>query len=61
MDEIHGNYKQPLDADKGGAAMSRDLVALALSVLLFGAAIAANVSDGPMREHRGSWVTHASR
>ena len=41
--------------------MSRDLVALALSGLLLGAAIAANVSDGAMREHRGSWVTHASR
>jgi hypothetical protein len=23
--------------------------------------VAANVSDGPMREHRGSWVTHASK
>jgi hypothetical protein len=41
--------------------MWRDLVALALSVLLLGAAIVANVSDGPMREHRGSWVAHASR
>ena len=40
--------------------MWRDLVALTLAALLLGAAIMANVSDGPMREHRGSWVTHAS-
>ena len=38
-----------------------DLVALTFSALLLGAAIVANVSDGPMREHRGSWVTHALR
>lgn len=37
----------------------RDLVGLTLLVLLFGAAMMANVSDGRMREHRGSWVTHA--
>jgi hypothetical protein len=41
--------------------MWRDLVALTVSVLLLGAAIIANVSDGPMREHRGAWVTRASR
>jgi hypothetical protein len=34
----------------------RDLV-----VLLFGAAMMANVSDGPMHEYRGSWVARASR
>lgn len=39
----------------------RDLVVLTFLVLLLGAAIIANVSDGPMREHRGSWVTHAMR
>ena len=41
--------------------MSLDLVALTLAALLLGAAIMANVTDGPMREYRGSWVTHASR
>ena len=49
---------------KGEGRMSwswRDLVALTFSALLLGAAIMANVSDGPMREHRGSWVTHALR
>ena len=40
--------------------MWRDWVALTLAALLLGAAIMANVSDGPMREHRGSWVTRAS-
>jgi hypothetical protein len=39
----------------------RDLVALTLFVLLFGATMIANVSDGPMHEYRGSWVTRASR
>ena len=39
----------------------RDLVVLTFLVLLLGAAMTANVSDGPMREHRGSWVTHAMR
>jgi hypothetical protein len=37
----------------------RDLVVLTFLVLLLGAAMIANVSDGPMREHRGSWVTQA--
>ena len=39
--------------------MLRDLAALTLAAL--GAAIIANMNGGPMREHRGSWVTHASR
>jgi hypothetical protein len=39
----------------------RDLVGLTFAALLLGAAIVANVSDGPMREQRGSWVTHALR
>ena len=39
----------------------QDLVALTFSALLLGAAMLANVGDGPMRDHRGSWVTHASR
>ena len=59
--EIHGNYKQPLDAEKGSAGMWQALVGLAFLAVLLGAAIVANVSDGPMREHRGSWVTHASK
>ena len=41
--------------------MWRDLVALTFSVLLLGAAVMANLTNGPMPEHRGSWVTHASR
>ena len=39
----------------------RDLVVMAFFLLLFGAAMIANMVDGPMREHRGSWVTHALR
>jgi hypothetical protein len=39
----------------------RDLVVLTFLVLLLGAAMIANVSDGPMSEYRGSWVTRASR
>ncbi len=46
---------------KKEGGMWRDLVALTLAALLLGAAIVANVSDGPMRDHRGSWVTHASQ
>jgi hypothetical protein len=41
--------------------MWRDWVALTVLVLLLGAAIIANVTDGPMREHRGAWVARASR
>jgi hypothetical protein len=37
------------------------LVVLTVSTLLLGAAMLANVSDGPMREHRGSWVARALR
>jgi hypothetical protein len=39
----------------------RDLVVLTFLVLLLGAAMIANVSDGPMSQYRGSCVTHASR
>jgi hypothetical protein len=39
----------------------RDLVVLTFMVLLFGAAMIANVRDGPMHEYRGSWVARASR
>jgi len=39
----------------------RELVLLVVSVFLFGAALLANVSDGPLTEHRGMWVTHALR
>jgi hypothetical protein len=46
---------------KREGGMWRDVVALTLAALLLGAAIIANVGDGPMREHRGSWVTHASK
>ena len=41
--------------------MWRDWAALTFSALLLGAGLMANVTDGPMREHRGSWVTHALR
>ena len=42
--------------------MWRQSVALTfLVLLLLCAAMVANLSDGPMREYRGSWVTHASR
>ena len=37
------------------------IVTWSFSVLLLGAAILANLGDGPLREHRGSWVTHVSR
>jgi hypothetical protein len=49
---------------KGEGRMSwswRDLVVLTFFVLLFGAAMMANVSDGPMHEYRGAWVSRASR
>jgi hypothetical protein len=39
----------------------RDLVMLTFFVFLFGAAMIANVSDGPLAGHRGTWVTHALR
>jgi hypothetical protein len=39
----------------------RDLLVLTFLVLLLGAAMIANVSDGPMSEYRGSWVSRASR
>ena len=41
--------------------MWRELVGLSLMVVLLGAAIVANVTDGPMRGYRGSWLTHASK
>ena len=39
----------------------RDLLVLTFLVLLLGAAMIANVSDEPMSEYRGSWVSRASR
>ena len=54
-------YSAITNLGKGEGGMWRDVVALTLGALLLGAAIMANLSDGPMREHRGSWVTRASR
>ena len=51
-------YPAIINPWEGG--MWRDVVALTLGALLLGAAILANVTDGPMWEHRGSWVTRAS-
>jgi len=39
----------------------RNLVVLTFLVFLFGAAMMANVSDGPFHEYRGSWARHALR
>ena len=39
----------------------RDLVVVTFLVILLGGAMMANVSDGPMHQYRGSWVTRASR
>ena len=41
--------------------MWRNLVALTFSVFLLGAALMANVGDGPMSQYRGSWLARASR
>jgi hypothetical protein len=43
-----------------GSVMWRELVGLSLLVVLLGAAMVANVTD-PMRDYRGSWLTHASK
>ena len=39
----------------------RDLVVVTFLVILLGGAMMANVTDGPMHQYRGSWVTRASR
>ena len=39
----------------------RELVWLVVFVFLFGAALLANVSDRPLAEHRGMWITQALR
>jgi hypothetical protein len=38
-----------------------ELLGLSFAVLLFGAAIMANVSEGPMQEVRGAWVAKVLR
>ena len=58
---INGRIRSGCGCLKREGGMWRELVALTFLVLLLGAAIIANVIDGPMREHRGSWVAHASR
>ena len=55
----HRVMRWPKIKNKAGV-MWRQLVGLIFWGLLFGAALMANVTDGPMRDHRGSWVTHAS-
>ena len=55
---------RPSVLGKGEGRMSwswRDLVVMTFLVLPLGAAMIANVSDGPMHEYRGSWVARASR
>jgi len=39
----------------------RNLVVLTFLVCLFGAAMIANVGDGPFHQYRGSWARHALR
>jgi hypothetical protein len=39
----------------------RELLGLSLAVLLFGAAMIANVSESPMPQVRGAWVAQALR
>jgi hypothetical protein len=39
----------------------REFVVLAIFVLLFGAAMIANVSDGSLSHVRGAWLTQAMR
>jgi hypothetical protein len=39
----------------------RDLVGLSFALLLFGAAMIANVSESPMPQVRGAWVAQALR
>ena len=39
----------------------KNLVVLTFLVFLFGAAMVANLSDGPLHEHRASWARHALR
>lgn len=39
----------------------REFLVLTIFVLLFGAALIANVSDGSLSHLRGAWVTQAMR
>jgi hypothetical protein len=39
----------------------REFIVLAIFVLLFGAAMIANVSDGSLSNVRGAWVAQAMR
>jgi hypothetical protein len=39
----------------------REFVLLSFFVLLLGAAMTATISDGPLSQMKGSWVTHALR
>jgi len=39
----------------------RDFLTLSMLVLLLGAALTATVSDGPMHQMTGAWVTQAMR
>jgi hypothetical protein len=39
----------------------REFMVLTIFVLLFGAALLANVSDGSLSRVRGAWVTQAMR
>jgi hypothetical protein len=50
--------------EKGRSAMIanwREFIVLAIFVLLFGAAMIANVSEGSLSHVRGAWVTQAMR
>jgi hypothetical protein len=60
-DEISATASTRIECGKGQGAMWRELVALGFLVLLLGVALMANVTDGPMPEQRGSWLTYASK
>ena len=65
MYQAHRNslHRSGLYAEKGRATCHGvgGMVVLTFLVLLLGAAMIANMSNGPMHEYRGSWTTRASR
>jgi len=39
----------------------KPILGLSLTLLLFGSGISATVGGGPLSQHKGAWVSHASR
>jgi hypothetical protein len=54
-----GKYRRARKALRRAKVVWSEFLLLSVFVVLFGAALTVNISDGPMFHMKGAWITHA--